>query len=245
MCGNNTRNPFFYNLMRLTGNLFLQMLSAWLIIILTGNNNIVYEHIWQHCKNLTAHSRQITDSNKAMSQYTSFWTTLASSLRSLGGTTSTYLHLPWSSGNTSLSRRYDWARRWSDNVDSLVSGTGLGSLCTYQSIMHMCDILSESRSEWGQGGGDRGGVNSPLLAPSMSIILPGVHTMISAPLFSSAIWTRQVHNEFGNTTWSQTALLRLKTQIHKTHLSCHGCTQKYCSVGSPCLFFIYKVSSTV
>lgn len=30
-------------------------------------------------------------------------------------------------------------------------------------------------------------VNSPLLAPNMSIILPGVHTMISAPLFSSAI----------------------------------------------------------
>lgn len=31
-------------------------------------------------------------------------------------------------------------------------------------------------------------MNSPLLAPNMSIILPGVHTMISAPLFSSAIW---------------------------------------------------------
>lgn len=34
-------------------------------------------------------------------------------------------------------------------------------------------------------------MNSPLLAPNMSIILPGVHTMISAPLFSSAIWKQQ------------------------------------------------------
>lgn len=32
-----------------------------------------------------------------------------------------------------------------------------------------------------------GCMNSPLLAPNMSIIRPGVHTMISAPLFSSAI----------------------------------------------------------
>ena len=56
----------------------------------------------------------------------------------------TYLHLPWSSGNTSLSCGYDWSQRWSNNVDSLVSGTDLDHYVIYHIVTFItCEVMNK------------------------------------------------------------------------------------------------------
>lgn len=118
------------------------------------------------------------------------------SQRNRGGSTrSTYLYLAWASGITHQSCRYEWSQRWSNNANSLVSSTDLVHYVLYHTVYSMQS--NKKRHQMSRFAfmsyKDREAtrprvMNSPLLAPNMSIILPGVHTMISAPLFSSAIY---------------------------------------------------------
>ena len=55
--------------------------------------------------------------------------------------------------------------------------------------------------------------NSPLLADSMSIILPGVQTMISQPRFNSAICSEMPVPPYTHTTCSPSGLVNLRHSV--------------------------------